>query len=154
MLALLLPAILVVGGDVYNAPLLVELNLNPSNDWVSIYGLVVSSSKKVEYTYYLFPFLEVSGLSSATVTSLTFDTSSRSVFYTGDIVNWYVLMAPADVNVYSLYSTCGKNPDILVEGNFEDDVKPSRTFTNEENIVVNGREYCALYADGITRVLS
>ncbi len=133
----------VVGGTTYYSIIRVERPIDANTSWMGVYGYIPSNPIRVDYTYYLTPFILFDGISNATVSNIVFTGSTKAVFYTTDITNWYVLMSPIDVNTYNLSDVCGTDPNLLIDGNFSTYTYPSVTFVEESNIVVNGSEYCA-----------
>gem|GEM_PF-6717126 len=58
--------------------------------------------------------------------------------------NWYIAFSTdSDVNFDDLSSSCDVNVDSVLDGNFCGACLPSRTFSQDVNIYVRGKEYCA-----------
>lgn len=139
----------VTAGHVYEANLEIIYPLDGNTTWLGIYGSVsVDFTRRVwEYFPAAFGTFTVSPPPGVTHISVESEKTLSIPIYIPN--HWYAaISASPDVNVYDLNGTCGAdvNVDELIDGNFCDDCVPSKTFVEEENIYVNGKEVCAKVA--------
>lgn len=150
----------VSSGYTYEVNVLVQKPLQ-NTSWLGIYGFLSSTHSKHSWTYYLGPFAQITNLSPTNevreVELNLLDTTKTLAYPDYNEDDWYVVLSQStDVNLYDLNSTCEKNVDALIDGNFCSECLPSETYKKNTFILVNDRNLCArevnLY-DGILSYL-
>ncbi len=136
----------VTAGYVKETNLFVAVPLKENATWVGIYGKVTFDTELRSWQYYSTAFGSFSIQPPPEVEYISLDTEKiLALYYIPN--HWFgALSESSDVNLYDLSGTCDQNVDALIEGNFCEECIPSKTFTSEENILLNGRTVCAKYA--------
>ena len=143
----------ILPGHVYEVNLLVQHPLPSNTAWAGVYGNISIQSPLSGSSYPgPFGYFSISPTLVWEANSSSVELLSGNKLAVADRNNWYVAISTSpDVNFDDLRSSCDVNLDAVLEGNFCDACSPSRTFSQEANVYVRGKEYCAreaiLYAD-------
>ena len=140
----LVGALSVDSGYVYPVNLSVLYPLSRGTSWAGLYGVLpVVDREKASYYSGAFGYLQIAPTDLNEVTSSVI-VNLRDQLHVTDYNDWWIAFSPSDsVDFTKLQSTCDKNLDALLEGNFCPDCSPQKTFTVDKNILVGGITYCA-----------
>jgi len=145
LLALAHADVNVLPGRVYEVNVFVIAPLDTNATWLGIYGDIGTDYVRRDWTYFSTPFgsFTVSpppGVSNPTVSVSSGKAVSIPIYIPN---HWYAAISTlSDVNLYDLEGTCDTNIDALIPGTFAPDYLPSKTFSSEANVLLNGKEVC------------
>ena len=134
-------------GRIYEVNLLVHYPLSPEDSWAGVYG-DVGVKRPESADYYSSPFgsVEISPADLDDVTASAELADPNRKLRVTDLNNWYVVLSEnGELDFHSLRSTCDESLDVhFPSGDFcSGSCTPDSTFAREENIVVEGKSYCA-----------
>jgi hypothetical protein len=135
----------VAPGHVYEVNLLIQYPLPSDTSWAGVYGSL-SVDSPLDGKDYPGPqgYFTISPADVREANAQSVQLYSNGKLVVSDLDNWYVAISQSDdVNFDALVSTCDKNIDALLDGNFCDACVPSKTYDSNASIVVRDKNYCA-----------